>query len=259
MAPVLLFVARLLAAPPGCAAEVAVAKVEAAVAGAESAWGVDEDSFRRGVDAARAALPCVNAPLTPVQASRYHRLEGLAAFLAGDSASVNAAFAAARAADPGATLPEHLVPVGNPVRVAWDAAVPGTATTTAPPPARARLWVDGRQTRAIPADRARLLQLEGDTLTTAWQRPGDPLPTYKVAGEGLRLPLLIGSGALLAGAGVLAALDQGARARALERTPLSDAEREARQATVNQLGAATVAVGVVGAGVGVSAFVVGRW
>ena len=52
----------------------------------------------------------------------------LAAFLEGDLPGVNAAFAAARIADPTAGLPEAMVPAGNPVRLAWDAAAtPGVA------------------------------------------------------------------------------------------------------------------------------------
>ena len=80
-----------------------------------------------------------------------------------------------------------------------------------------------------------------------------------MAGAGLRGPLLVGSGVLLVGAGILAGVDQVARENALERTPLSDSERDQRQAVVNVLGGATVATGTVGVAVGLGAFLVGRW
>ncbi len=258
-----------VASPPptgpnrACATQVPVSTLEAALAGAEAAWGIDEPAFRRGVEAGRAALACAAGPLSPDTAARVHRVEGLMAFLDRDTGRVASAFAAARALDPSYTFPEAMIGARNPVRVAYDAAPPSGGTRPVPPPARrVTLWVDGEPVRARPDARAAIVQVQvadAPMGASVWVLPDDPLPDYRLRGEGLRVPMLIGAGALAAGAGVLWALGADARVDAFEEIPLSEAERAERQDTANTLGALTVSVGAAAAATGVSAFLFARW
>ncbi|MDP2305841.1 MAG: hypothetical protein Q8P18_07415 [Pseudomonadota bacterium] len=266
LAPLLLLLAtsaRADAPVAPCAAPVPTTTMEAALSGTEAAWGIDEQAFRRGVVTVRAALPCLGAPLASGTVARVHRMEGLAAFLDRDAERTTRAFAAARALEPAYTFPTSMIPAQNPVRVAYDAAVPGVAKRSVAAPARSvTLWVDGAAARALPGDRAALVQVQagdGPLQASAWVLPEDPLPDYRLRGEGLRVPVLIGAGALAAGAGVLWALGASARGEALDPLPLGDEERAARQDTANGLGAATVAVGATAAATGVSAFLFARW
>lgn len=235
------------------------AEIEVLLDGAEAAWGVDEAAFSAALDRLGVRLPCLAGVVTPAQAARVHRVEGLAAFLARDMDRAGAAFAAARAADPAGDFPPGLVPDGNPVRRLFDGATAPADDHPLPPPKRGRLILDGAPGERRPEARATLFQLaDADTaLTTAWLPPGAPTPAYPARGEGLRLPLLVTAGVAAAGGGALWAL-----AARLEADPPALGSEEDYQALVARnhglvYGAAGLGLLAVGSGAG--AFVWGRW
>lgn len=247
-------------APADCASARAPGELDAALAGVEAAWGVDEAAFAAGMGSARDVLACLRAPLTPTQAARYHRAEGLAAFLDKQTPAAARAFSAARAIDPTWRFPASMVPPGNPVEVAWDASPASPPPTNRAPPPRggATLWIDGADTRARPADRPAVLQVGSrDGLTTsAWVGPTDPVP-YPARGDGRRKPLLVAAGAAglvaagLYGGGVVSA-HAWADATSIE-------EADALQGRTNTLVGASAGVAVLATGTLACAFVVGRW
>lgn len=258
------FVAILASAlAADCPYPLPVSAVDAALAGMEATWGSDMEAFAKGLNDARASLRCVATPLPAATAARFHRMEGLAAYVARDTDRTTKAFAAARALDPDYTFPTDMVPPQNPLRVAYEGSVAGTATVSAPAPKPPYiLWVDGAQTRAVPDSRAAVVQVQkgdGAVVDSAWVLPGTPLPAYPKASAGSRVPLLIGAGVLAAGAGTLWALGAQARTATFEEVPLSSDERASRQDLANNLGYATVGVGAAAVLTGAGAFVFGRW
>ncbi len=259
-----MFVALLASAfAADCPYPLPVSAVDAALAGMEATWGADMTAFAKGLDDARASLRCVATPLPPATAARFHRMEGLAAYVARDSDRTAKSFAAARALDPDYTFPTEMVPAQNPLRVAYDGSVAGTATVVAPAPKPPYiLWIDGTQTRALPETRAAVVQVQkgdGAVVDSSWVLPGQRLPDYPRASAGSRVPVLIGAGVLAAGAGTLWALGAGARTSTFEAVPLTTEERAGRQDLANTLGYATIGVGAAAVLTGAGAFVFGRW
>jgi hypothetical protein len=234
-------------------------EVEADLAAAESAWGVDEAAFRKAAERAHQSGACLRDVADTRLAARIHRVEGLSAFLAGDKTRAGAAFAAARSADPEGAFPDAMIPPGNPVRVLWDANAPRAGSVAAPRPARGELAFDGTIRRDRPTGQATYLQrIEGGAAAqSAWLAPEDPLPSYRQQGEGLRLPLLLAAGAAAAGGGVLYALALDQRSNPPEPTGADVLTAWQRENHALVLGGA--ALGGVAVGAGAAALVYGRW
>lgn len=235
------------------------AEAHTAVDAAEAAWGVDEAAFQAAAATLQKTVPCLVEPLAPQQAAAIHRIQGLSAWLGGDTDAARRDFAAARAADRAWTFPVAMVPEGNPVRALYEGAPALPGGTPLPPPRGAALRLDGVPSRLRPEDRPVVFQLtKGErAVHTEWLPPGAPTPTYAVAGAGLRGPLLIGTGAAALGAGALSVLAW----RMYEEPPVPTSEADL-DAFVAQNHAAAIGaggLGVAAVGLGVTAMVVGRW
>lgn len=256
----LFLVTKAIAAEPACAVPRLQSELETALDGAEHSWGVDTASFNMSADASVSVLACLTTTIPPALAARVHRVEGLRAFAVRDAVRARAAFAAARAIDPGYRFPDTMVPADNPLRTAYDEATPDIRTSPVP---RARkgthLHLDGVETNLRPTDRAVVFQIvdDGGAKGGAWLMPEATLPPYARPMDGTRTPLLLAAGGCaLAGlgayAGALAVHDATFTATNLESV-------QAGQTTANGLVATSAALGVTAVGLGAAAFVVGRW
>lgn len=86
--------------------------------GAERAFAnFDREALLKHATRARdEILPCLNAPLTSLEAAAFHRLMALEAFTRQDDASALVEFHAARKLFPGYVLPSDLAPADHPLR-----------------------------------------------------------------------------------------------------------------------------------------------
>jgi hypothetical protein len=220
---------------------------------------VDAGAFRAAAASMRTVVPCLVEPLTPQEAAAIHRVQGLAAWLDGDTEAARRDFAAARAADPTWQFPTTMIPVGNPVRALYDGAAALPGGDHIPAAKAAKPWIDGAPGRLRPAGRPVVFQLVHgrEAIQTTWLAANDPLPTYHRADEGTRAPLLVGAGVAALGAGALAFW--ASRLEADPPVPTSEEDLQGIAATNHALAISASGLGVAAVGVGVSAFVVGRW
>lgn len=208
----------LLLVPDVLACDLQYTRVQLAdaMALAEASYAAaDVDAFQKSATVVIDAVPCASELLRPPDASRFHRLMGLVAFVARDTESAQRSFAAARAIEPNYTWDPNLVPPGHPLLFAYGA-VSASNPELSPfsPPAGVTVHVDGSPAVTRPAAWAAIVQLTDtrDQLTlTRYLRPSDtmpfpaePLPVKTVAKRpGLRTPLLVGAGVAALAAGAL--------------------------------------------------------
>lgn len=249
-----------LAVAAECAAPRLAAELDTALDGAERAWGVDPDGFETGAAAVRSILACVSTVLAPATAARVHRVEGLRAWAARDSDGAHAAFAAARVIEPDYRFPEAMVPAGNPVATLYATAATASAPDRIPPVKNGwRVWLDGDQGGHRDPKRPVVWQLQERERVrrTEWIAANVALPRAPHPRDGTRGPLLVGAGvAALAAAGAYAGALV-AHDDALAGTTLPEVRDG--QATANALVVTSAGLGVVAAGLGTGAFLVGRW
>lgn len=225
------------------------------LADAEAAFGsLDVPAFDRHMDRGANALPCVDEPLSPSDAARYHRLQGLRAYLVRDEDRANEAFLAARRVEPTYRFPEAFVPADHAIRETYrqlplDAFVPHALNT----PAEGHLLLDGEQRLERPNGAPVVFQFvdgEGSVETTVYLWPDEPTPTYPAAPvkpATSRLPYAAIGGAALS-AGLYGA---GLQRRLVYDNPATEADRlPGLRKQTHGLGVASVAVGAVALGTG---------
>jgi hypothetical protein len=166
-----------------CEAPVDVAELSAAWPRAQLAMGsLDSEAFAGAVKDARAALPCLTEPLTPIDAAGYHGLMALAAFADGRGDEAVLSFASAVAAMPDYRLPAMIAPPGGDLDALLERA--RAMTTTEPkalPPYDGVLMVDGARSVVRPTGRPWILQLvdpRGGVRETHYLLGSDPTPPY---------------------------------------------------------------------------------
>ncbi len=163
-----------------CPVPAAPAELGAVLDAAEAGFvSLSSDVFRDRLDEATLMLPCLDDVLAPSLAARWHGLSALRLYTAGRPDDARASFASARAADPAWTLSEALVPPIHDVRSLVEPPAQA-AGEVMEPPAEGRLFVDGAEGDARPADRPVIVQwLRADTVGfTSYSWPGDALPPY---------------------------------------------------------------------------------
>ncbi|GEM_PF-3681095 len=166
--------------------------VLAAAGRAEDAYAaLDVDSLHAQADAVRQRLVCVGEPLTPLDAARVHRVEGLSRFAGGDHDGAAMAFAASRTLDPEWTFPADQVPQAHPLRQVYgELPVHSAAYAGVPSPAVGSVLVDGAERRGRPKDWPALVQIldgEGGVLTSAYLWPDDAFPQVETGAMALAL------------------------------------------------------------------------
>lgn len=129
-----------------CATSTSPGEVDTHLAAAESAyWQARQAPFEAEVAAAREALICVGEVVTPALAARFHRVEGLSAWLRRDAEETNLAFAAARWLDQGYQFPLDL-PVEAPERAVYERlSVNAPRTVSVPAPSVGSYAFDGER------------------------------------------------------------------------------------------------------------------
>jgi hypothetical protein len=265
-------IAAAAAAPAACPAPLAFEALDANLREAESAWGaLDVQRFDGVMDSVALTLPCLEAVVTPSVASRYHLLQGLRLYAAGDERRAELAFAAARWADREATVSLALVPEGHAIHELFvSLPVDGADTEPLPTPRGVRLVLDGTERSVRPNDWPTLFQIEGSEVETVYLLPGEPTPAYPAIDPPVdALPFIkskpqlvfLGTGAAAAVvAGVFYAV-AGASAQTFEEehADWDRADLEAQQARTNTwVTASGVAGGVAVGGVTLGA-ISGRW
>jgi hypothetical protein len=197
-------------------------------------------------------------------------------YAAGDERRATAAFAAARSAVPGTTMPTLLVPEGHAVHEMFGL-VPTDGARTEPllDAKDGATYVDGTAGDARPTEWPTVFQVVPDAgpARTWYLLPDDPTPPYDavvphgppIAGlpwihNGAQLAFL-GTGLLAtAGAGVtLLAASSAERSFWEDHPSYSDAELEAHRDRTNNLVIASAVTGGVAAGALTLGVVSGRW
>lgn len=227
---------------------------------AEAAWTrLDTAAFTAGADALAESFPCLSEPTERAVVARYHRLQGLRAFIVRDSARAQAAFAATRSIEPAAGLPTAFAPEGHPLQADFHAIPLDTLTTEqAPPAGNGTLSFDAKVGRDRPKMAPTVFQwrdAEGAVRSTAYVWPDEPLPPYPVrAPHSVRRSLLVGAvagGVAAAGLAVTSILAEGAYDRT--HTP-EDAQR--LYTLTNTSGGVALGLALAAAGTTVVAFTV---
>ena len=166
-----------------CDAPTDVGTLSGAAPRAQLAMGsLDAAGFTAAVTEARAALPCLAQPLTPLDAAGYHGLEALAAFADGKTEDAALAFAAAVATVPDYRLPGMIAPPGGDLdALLTRAKALPPSEMQALPPYDGVVVVDGIRALVRPTGRPCILQLvgaRGDVRETHYLRGTDPLPKW---------------------------------------------------------------------------------
>lgn len=138
--------------------------------------------FQETMDRAAFILPCLESPITPAEAARYHQLQGIRQFSAAEEERSAQAFAAARSAVPDSLLSEQLVPTGHAMRALY-ASIPleNGGTEPVPVPENGDVLMDGSPAESRPTSWPTVLQLQdaqGRVTNTTYLLPGDALPAY---------------------------------------------------------------------------------
>lgn len=233
--------------------------------------------FRRETDGLTLEVGCLHEHLPREVIARIHRVEGLRAFVDGDTDRAVGAFASARVIEPSYRFPETLVPVDHPVQGQYLAGDPGLVPRVALlPPAEGRLEIDGRVEPGLPEDRPAVVQWirdDGSVPESVYHWPGGPVFAYPgapIGAPGDAPPLLMTSsrrtsrtiavvaGAVLATAGGLytgAAISRGQ----YFADDATTGDLDPLRAQTNSLFWGAVGVGAVGLGLGGVAVVAHRW
>ncbi|MFZ5477531.1 MAG: hypothetical protein ACOZNI_12215 [Myxococcota bacterium] len=254
-----------------CEAGVSVGQLESQLLAAEVAYArLDLPAFRDAVATAGDGLKCLAEPVMPTTAARYHRVKGLAAFVARDHGEASRAFAAARMLEPAYRFPDTMVPPNNPL---WEhyglIAIDGGRFTKVPAPGTGRVTFDGLPTRMRSEDWPTIFQLQdgsGAVTDTRWLQPGQPIPRYPVGAEppaeerpsrgasgNTRARLLVGAGAGAAMSGALFGMS------ALSRAEFDGGGSERWRDQASVLEWAAIGVGSAAVTTGVFALVGSTW
>lgn len=268
----LLLAAFAQAACPATSADLLVSLEDA-----EAAFGgLDLAAFRAATDAAAEQVGCVGDVLPRPLVARLHRAQGLRAFVDGDVVKATAAFASARAIEPGYQFPEALVPAEHPVReryVQQDPASGGATPLDAP--VDGVIEVDGRPGDPLPTTRPAVVQyrsMVAGVQDSLYHWPGAPLFDYPVADGRVAtdappplerrshasIPLVVGAAVALGVSGGAYAVASGAH-DAYYAAETQPADLEGLRARTNGFFLTSVGAGVAGVGLGLGAVVVGKW
>lgn len=163
-----------------CTAAVDTNTIDARLHEAEERFAaLDSESFLGELERITLDLPCLDGPLRPGTAARYHQLVGLRLFALGRREDARHAFAAARELDPLLSL-QNLLPPGHAAIELANEPLPEAQTTLVHPLRGGTLYFDGSATLNRPQHRATLLQLDSEgSAPASWLLPGTPLPPYR--------------------------------------------------------------------------------
>ncbi|MCK6506750.1 hypothetical protein L6R53_25835 [Myxococcota bacterium] len=251
------------AAAAQCVDSATTAALVVVLEDAEAAYGrLELEAFQSATDEAASMIPCLEAVVPRATAARYHRVQGLRAWLVRDEERAQQTFLAARLIERAYRFPVELVPEEHPTRQAYMAmALDQVVTEPVAVPEGASLVVDGRETGERPVNLPALLQLvdgEGALRWSVYADPGTALPPWPLdlvaepqARDRWRAPLILGSVGAAVVSGTLVGLAGSAAQRYADPATPVDQLDGLRARTNGLLVGASVAGGVAaGAAVG---------
>ena len=172
-----------------CEDDSTTADLRLAIEELEAAYiALDVEGVRERMAALEALTPCLQEAIPRTDATRYHRAQGLGAFINRDGDAASMAFLAARSIEPDAPLPSSLIPEGHPVqRLYSERSLDDRPFGPLPEPVDSYLLLDGRQADQRPLSQPvffQRIESSGTVAQTAYLWPGDPLPSFAVAPPG---------------------------------------------------------------------------
>lgn len=267
-----------------CEEGTSTAELRLVIEEAEAAYiALDVDGVNESLGALDALTPCLDEALPRPDAARYHRIQGLGAFIRRDSEAASRAFLATRSIEPDAALPSSLVPAGHPVQLLYASlSLEEQTYGFLPEPAGSYLLLDGRREEQLPQSRPFLFQRieeTGAVAQTAYLWPGEPLPSFAVAPPSMPGPItspaepaepgaalpgpapkgrglvLVGTGLSAAATGAFFALNR-SRMGYYSGANITLNELESTRKAVNRYGAATLSAAILASAGGVALAVV---
>lgn len=265
MPPILLLLA-LQAGPAvaACPQAASTAALSLAMEDAEVAYArVDVDAFHDAMDHSAALLPCLEDLASADQAARYHRLQGLRAWILDDRDRAELAFLAARRIEPAWRFPAHMVPERHPTRDSYLALpLDHAVETPVVVPDGLILRIDGRNVTARAESLPALVQVRDDAGALYWsvyQWPGEPLPPWPETPDArrerhpARAPLLVTSLLAAGGSGAMMVLASQSHARWEDpSTPTAELDGLAQRTNGLLLGAGGAGALALVTGIGVA-------
>ena len=228
---------------------------------------LNAEGFSRSVEQSEQTIVCLGEELPLTLAAEFHRYQAIRFFVKQESTECMLSFAAARAIEPEYRFPAFLVPPDNPILDNYTAVDPSIGKTEEMNrPKHGYFQFDGSKGENRPTDFPTVVQLfdkKGLVQKTVYLRPGEPFFEYEKAKPRLaNPPLLAGAGAAWVTAGVLYALAKRHRnvydCVGEDCNILIQDDLDLKRRTVNRLSVASGTFGVVGLGLGASAFIVVR-
>jgi hypothetical protein len=227
----------------------------------------DVDGFLAAAGSMDAVIPCIGEVIPRSLVARVHRTFGMRAFVSRNNEQASKAFSGARNIEPMFAFPPEMVPTQHPMAKLYAEADDTGTTSPIERPAQGSFLFDGRRTLDRPYTRVSLLQqVEDDEVLGTWYLwPKDPMPDYAVwtpdtakasKGFGVSKVLLIGAGAAAVIAGGTYAAAGANRSTYLD-APVE--HKDALRSRTNALVVTSAGVGVVAAGLGATAVVMGQW
>lgn len=178
----MLFILASVALAAPCTAPTRVETITTDLQTAELAWGSDESAFVGAVRKARDELPCLDGPMTPLDAASYHGLMALDASFSQHEDDAVRSFASALASVPTFRIPAIIAPEGGVLDLQiGKARVLPPGETQALPPYDGVVMIDGARALVRPTWRPCVLQLvrsNGAVERTYYLLGSDPLPRW---------------------------------------------------------------------------------
>ena len=115
-----LLIPQLAAAEGPCPEATTPEALQGRIENAEEAYSsMEPEAFQTANDLAKISLGCLDEPLAPLLAARYHRMIGIGLFVEDRGSEAARSFAAARKAGPRFEFPESLVPEGHQIHTLY--------------------------------------------------------------------------------------------------------------------------------------------
>ncbi|MCB9683681.1 MAG: hypothetical protein H6735_01410 [Alphaproteobacteria bacterium] len=231
----------------GCLGRTASSTLADRLQDAEKAYAdLDSEGFQRAMDDATLLLPCLGDLPSANDAARYHRLDAMMLYGAGNEDAAIESLVAARMLDPAFAFTDALLPADHELRRTYESLGDDPGDDRRPPqPRRGALAFDGVLSPRQPLDRATIVQWvdDGEVLGTRLLRPGDDLPAFDARPRD-RNRLLVASGALLATSAAFYGLAWSTHG------PFWDTSQDLRRADLARLQSESITFTAVSAGTG---------
>lgn len=140
----------------------------------------DSDLMTQKMEQLTDSIPCLAQPVTQVQASRYHTLQGISQFLKKDIDKAQLYFSSARAANSQAEIKTDFYPEGHMIHNLFSTAPEVSDGENLEPPAKGSLLFDGLNSSTRPLYRPTIYQhiQNGKSISSSLLEPLQEMPDY---------------------------------------------------------------------------------